>query len=1230
MIKSFFIAALAFAGPSIAATITVSAPTGNSTTDVNSFNAAIAASGAGDTILLRPGLTPGYVQGGTQIALQGNRTYTCAIAGTCGITANNNVTNFSVTGTRTNLTISNLVINGCGIELSGPGGGSGSGTALTGLSITHNTFQNCQVNAGTFINDNFSISGLIQNNLFADGGTCYLNDGTCDASFSAIHVYRRPDLVIDSNAFRHVERGIASYFYAVDQNGPCYYHGGARITNNTFTRLHARSFELQNLCLTDEVISGNYAHAWQNPFYGSWGGSMASGFGNNPYTSLRPVIRNNVFDARDSTLNDLTTLHTDTTLCLEVSGVNPIIDGNQCLSLPFAEAGKPAYWTGWDQGIYSGATNGIMSNNCFGGIFIANPNRSNAGAVNNFYLFGDGPTPTDAGSIPTVSGTLAFPNANSCPNILGGVPVITTTSFPAGVTSNVYSATANVTGGGGTYTWSVSVGTLPAGLSLAASTGVISGTPSSNGTSNFTLRVVDNNSAAATLATSITITAATGVTSDQFTGSSLNTSTLWTFTNPVGDGSQTVSGGQLHLVSPGAALHDPGFGNANNSVRATQPISGNFTAKAKFDSIPSQQYQFQGIVVDQDGSNWMYLSVGSTGDHVEVDMNTQLAGVNANIGAATITPGASVWLSLSQLGAAWTAAYSLDGVNYTPLIAFTQAFTTADIGPYAANYNASTPATPAFTALVDYFINASVPDMTITMTHSGTWSQSDTGKVYTITATNSGGNTTTAPVAVSASLPTGLVATAMSGTGWACTLSTLNCTRSDALAGSAAYAAISLTVSISANAATPLVPSATVTGGGETNTANNVVTNSTTIVPVVTSHSVVVTCSGTSVSAVFPAMTITDTSDTVLSSFNCIASSADYTYTTATLPTSNIRVHLTNGVTGRTATITNFSVDGVATAPTVATVFSLSHSPTCPTGFLQSTVLGCTGYMEFPVVSTIQKIDTTAPSTPTGLSCVSAFSGTVTCVWAASVDDVGVDGYRLTRNGISVGVTTKVPSFVDAAVATGVAYTYGVLAIDAANNASALSSTVTATVTTTGDDHNGGLTVRNGAVNFSAATATVPFNVVNSEPVNGVNAQGTYNSGKGYLEMYNGPAATWEIVPMSPGHFDSGDVNTSLGGGGSSPVTLCPVLACPNGTYQIEYRVWTRVIQASSTVVITMLYNDGTAARPESSGTLDNSALNFMRGTMLVQSDGVHPLQYYTTIVGSATYRVVIIVTRKL
>ena len=70
---------------------------------------------------------------------------------------------------------------------------------------------------------------------------------------------------------------------------------------------------------------------------------------------------------------------------------------------------------------------------------------------------------------------------------------ITTTTLPAATIGTPYTAALNATGGIPAYTWSVTAGSLPAGLTLS-SAGSISGTPTgtSTGTANFTVTVTDS------------------------------------------------------------------------------------------------------------------------------------------------------------------------------------------------------------------------------------------------------------------------------------------------------------------------------------------------------------------------------------------------------------------------------------------------------------------------------------------------------------------------------------------------------------------------------------------------------------------------------------------------------------------------------------------------------------------------------------------------------------------
>src|ERR1700687_4506053 len=108
-------------------------------------------------------------------------------------------------------------------------------------------------------------------------------------------------------------------------------------------------------------------------------------------------------------------------------------------------------------------------------------------------------TPTTAGtssftvkatdsSIPALTATKALSI------VVVPVLAISSSSLPNSVTNAAYSATLQSSGGAAPITWSVTTGTLPAGLTLTAGTGVISGTPTTAATSNFTVTAKDSTS----------------------------------------------------------------------------------------------------------------------------------------------------------------------------------------------------------------------------------------------------------------------------------------------------------------------------------------------------------------------------------------------------------------------------------------------------------------------------------------------------------------------------------------------------------------------------------------------------------------------------------------------------------------------------------------------------------------------------------------------------------------
>jgi uncharacterized repeat protein (TIGR01451 family) len=128
------------------------------------------------------------------------------------------------------------------------------------------------------------------------------------------------------------------------------------------------------------------------------------------------------------------------------------------------------------------------------------------------------------------------------------------------------------------------------------------------------------------------------------------------------------------------------------------------------------------------------------------------------------------------------------------------------------------------------------PDLTISKSHTGNFRQGDAGDTYTIAVSNPGPEATSGTVTVTDTLPAGLTPTAPNGVvgGWSCSISgqTLTCTRSDVLASAASYPAITLTVNVANNAAASMTNTATVSGGGEVNTANDTSSDPTTVTQV--------------------------------------------------------------------------------------------------------------------------------------------------------------------------------------------------------------------------------------------------------------------------------------------------------------------------------------------------------------------------------------------------------------
>jgi alpha-tubulin suppressor-like RCC1 family protein len=310
---------------------------------------------------------------------------------------------------------------------------------------------------------------------------------------------------------------------------------------------------------------------------------------------------------------------------------------------------------------------------------------------------------------------------------------VTTTSLSGGTVGAAYSQSLAATGGTTPYAWSVVSGALPAGLSLNATSGAITGTPSgSPSTSSFTVRVTDSTSPTkktADKALSIAVAPAPAV--------NITTTTL-----PQGQAgvaySQTLaaSGGTqpyawsivLGSIPAGMSLSSGGVLSGTPTAPGTSSFSVKVIAGATDDT------QALTLVVKP-----APLAITTTGV-AAADLNQPYEqDLTATGGVAPYT-----WTLTSgtlPAGVSLTAAGVLTG---TPTAGGTFSFTA----------QVKDSASPAVTATKSLSLTVRVPPVTITPT---TLSDGTVGVEYDEFLFVSGGSSPTCTVSVSAgALPSGL------------------------------------------------------------------------------------------------------------------------------------------------------------------------------------------------------------------------------------------------------------------------------------------------------------------------------------------------------------------------------------------------------------------------------------------------------------------------------------------
>ncbi|MEM9096045.1 MAG: DUF1349 domain-containing protein, partial [Pseudomonadota bacterium] len=188
------------------------------------------------------------------------------------------------------------------------------------------------------------------------------------------------------------------------------------------------------------------------------------------------------------------------------------------------------------------------------------------------------------------------------------------------------------------------------------------------------------------------------MTSDDFSAEQL--SGVWRFEGP----SETTfelgvdtEDAFLKLVTPDGSFD--AF-QTNTAARLMQDADDvDFQLESRFLSTPSQQYENQGFLVEEDADNWLRFDVLSDGDNLRAFGGITVGGVTVGSFNVVIPDGSAEFLRLTRTGDTWNFEHSADGLTWSSAGSFTHAMTVNSYGLFAGNSGAS----DGYTAEIDYF-----------------------------------------------------------------------------------------------------------------------------------------------------------------------------------------------------------------------------------------------------------------------------------------------------------------------------------------------------------------------------------------------------------------------------------------------------------------------------------------------------------------------------------------------
>ena len=359
-------------------------------------------------------------------------------------------------------------------------------------------------------------------------------------------------------------------------------------------------------------------------------------------------------------------------------------------------------------------------------------------------------TPTTAGGYAftvKVTDTTGGSATQAATVTIVAAPSLANPAPPSGQAAVAYSDTLSVTGGTGPYTWAVSSGSLPSGLTLTPSTGVLSGTPTAAGLYTFTVKVTDANGLTATQGLSINITVGPLVINATANNSTVAQGGILGYTVTINNTAATAYSGVSYSIPLSDVLDDAVYNNNAAATAGTVTVAGQtLTWTGNLAAGATVTVTFSVTVNNPDtGNGTLNFSVASptTGTNCPASSTDARCSVSVPVSALTITQTPSVTAVAPGAVVSYTVTVTNSGqVAYTGAT-FTDPLTgVLDDAVYNANA-AATAGTVSYSSPNLTWTGNLAVGATATITFSVTVNNPDTGNktlTSTITSATAGTN----------------------------------------------------------------------------------------------------------------------------------------------------------------------------------------------------------------------------------------------------------------------------------------------------------------------------------------------------------------------------------------------------------------------------------------------------------------------------------------------------------